>query len=547
MKRDRRLIKVGKVQMFWAMVLVLCFTIPTYSRVENSEFNTEHHEVAGITDHNNVVFAFDRYILTAPFAPAKPITETTRLADLENNRLLIFDAKKIQTEPQVISLGDCYFPTKVFFDEESRMVFIKGTQIVANADGEYEASAVIKYLQLSFPEDGKFNPDVVAQTIPISGVTGKLSTDSPDVFILSKKIFIFTNGATIFTYSLDQGYLYQVPFITPNTYDPEKNAISGLSLDPESRVLSIVISKKEKGEGEKWEHSTELFLYYLAENGTIDQLSHILPGEFQGAALSPGSSIAINGDGKTTGSAYFVASNGKLYQTSWNGVSTDTGVLNEVTALEGFTQTGSEFLSSVTTSYNKEAKVFEIIKNGYAISIHRPLNGSGRGKIGRIHRPLNLRFTVEEPSLTLVQISGRKNRVIQQRSFFTELEGQGGIANLFSDDSGRRYLATYNGNILELSKAAEPDASALQMLGQIGDRLGGVFYMSSRNAIVGLNAMQVEEEEVLSPGGLTYAKRREGSNYLSFVNWAGEVLSNDNLVLGLGIGSIRRPCNTRPQ
>jgi hypothetical protein len=545
MERNYRIFKVGKVQAgICSLLLILCLTVPSYSWVDNSQFKIEQHEIAGVTDYNNVQFVDDRYILTAPYAPSKPITDETPLGEYDNHRLLMFDSKKITNEPLVIDLKDCYFPTKVFFDPESRMVFVKGTRIVEGANGEYEASAVIKYLRLSFPEDGKYQSDVQAITIPIDGGDGKASIDAPDIFVLRKNLFIFTNGKSIFTYSLNEGYLYQVAFITADRYDPETNTISNLYLDSVSGVLSIVISKKTKVGETEWKHASELYFYRLNDDGTIDLLNHILPEGFEGSAIAPGSNLAINGD-STTGTAYFVAANGKLYQTGWNGTSASPGTLNEITSLEEYNQPNHEFLSSVKISYNKETHVFELLKSGSAVFIHRPLNG-GRGKIGKIHRPLNLRIDVGEPALALIQMATKRNKVLSRNIFVTELEGQGGVSDMISDNSGSRYVATYSGNVFELSGTNELDKASLNFLGQIGTRLSSMFYFASRNAIVAINAPETENEAIISPGGLSLAKRKESSNYLSFVNWAEDALAG-NAVLGLNIGSIRRPCNTRPQ
>jgi hypothetical protein len=388
-------------------------------------------------------------------------------------------------------------------------------------------------------------------TIPIEGVRNKSSVDAPDAFVLHNDIFSFTDGAAVYTYSLNQGFLYKVAFITPDTYDPETNTISDLALDAESMVLSIVVSKKTKVGGNEWKHSTELYFYSLAENGTITQLSHIAPEGFGDAAIAPGSSFAIGGtgiltDGKANGSAYFMASNGKLYQASWTGVSADVGKLTEIASLEEYTQPDSEFLSSVSTAYNKETRVFELLKSGGSVFIHRPLNTNGRGKIGSIHRPLNIRVNVDEPVLALLQVAAKKTKVLGQKIFFTELQGQGGVSNIISDEAGNRYVATYSGNLFGVNKGNEVEKSTLDFMGQIGNRLSGISYFASRNTIVGINALEAEGGSIVSPGGLSLAKRKDPNSYLSFVNWAEDTLSNTT-VLGLSYGSIRRPCNSRPQ
>jgi len=235
-----------------------------------------------------------------------------------------------------------------------------------------------------------------------------------------------------------------------------------------------------------------------------------------------------------------------LYQASWTGLSTNDGTLTELASLEGYSQPNSEFLSAVQTTYNKDTRVFELLKNGSTIFIHRPLNTNGRGKIGSIHRPLNIRVDVEEPVLTLVQMAAKKTRVLSQKAFLTELQGHGGVSNMISDDSGKRYVATYSGNIFELNKTNEIEKSTLDFLGQIGNRLSGVFYFASRNTIVAVNALETQGGSIVAPGGLSLAKRKDPNGYLSFANLAEDAFRN-NAVLGLSYGSIRRPCNSRPQ
>ena len=150
MKKETRCVKIGKVQAgIFGLLLIFGLTVPSYSFIDKSVFKTDSLEVTGVSGENNVQFAFGRYIITAPFAPSKAITAETTLKDLDNNKLLILDSKKISNDPYVVDLGDFYYATRVFFDAQTQMVFIRGTQIVENKSGGYESHAVIKYLHLN--------------------------------------------------------------------------------------------------------------------------------------------------------------------------------------------------------------------------------------------------------------------------------------------------------------------------------------------------------------------------------------------------------------
>jgi hypothetical protein len=549
MKKANCILKIGKAQAaICSLLLILCLTVPSYSRVDESVFQTEYHKLDGVTTSNNVAFVSDRYILAAPYAPSKPVTEDTRdLSELDNNKLYIFDGKRTDKEPYIVDLKSCYYPTRVVFDAAASMVFLRGTQIVEDpATGEYVASAVIKYLPLS--EDGKIT-SLEALTIPIQGVDGLPATDAPDTFVqCDNNIFIFTNGAGISTYDTRQGYLYEVPFITRDNYHPENNTITSLDFDSKSRVLSIVISKKTKLNDTQWKHESELYLYNVRSNGTVDQLNHIPAEEFGDAALAPGSNIFIDGEidksGNNIGNGYFVTNTGKLCQISWEGLSARAGQITELASFDEFKQGDSEYLSSVKTYFDKANRSFRLLRNGSATNIHRPIN-AGRGKIGKIHRPINFRIEVEQPALGLIQF-GKKNKIIGQRVLSDEIAGEGGASDLFTDDTGTVYLATYSGKFFTLNQASEVDGASLKLVGQIGNRLSSVSYLAARNAIIAVNTLEAEGSEIASPGGIYLAKHKESGNYISFVSWTENLLAGSS-VLGFSSGSIRRPCNTRPQ
>jgi len=77
-----------------AFLLIICLTVPSYSRVDNSVFQSDAKELPGLTGQNNVQFAFGRFIITAPYAPTIEITPETKLKDLDNNKLYVLTPRK---------------------------------------------------------------------------------------------------------------------------------------------------------------------------------------------------------------------------------------------------------------------------------------------------------------------------------------------------------------------------------------------------------------------------------------------------------------------
>jgi hypothetical protein len=548
MKKENRSNKVSKVQAaICSLLLILCFTIPSYSWVDNSAFKSEYQVLSGVSADNNVAFAFGRYVLIAPYGPSKPVTETTSKEELDNDRIYVLDAKKVNSEPGIYNLG-CYYPTKVYFDPETQNAFVKGTEIIENPEtGEYEPVAVIKYLHFNLPDNGKPVVDGFVQTIRIPGVIDGFASEAPDDFIVTGKYFLFTNGRSVYSYHTEQGYLYKVDFITIKDFDSQNNAITHLGFDEQSQVLSILTSRKTKGEADNWQHKSELYFYQLAKNGTINLMSKIAPEAFpDNDFVPPGSDVAINWDGEidkdTKAFAYFAGASGVIYQTRWSGDSEQTGSVEAIApAIDGLAQDSGEYLSTVNLSYLRENRTLEVLRNGYTENIHRPANF--RGRLGKIHRPANLRAVVARPSLVLTSFD-KKNRPVKQRIFTEEFAEEEGILTPFSDRDGSRYLASQKGNIFELKTAQVEDAS-ISLLGQFGTHLGSVNYF--RDVFVAVDSYQLGEDgQMITEGGVVIAKRRENGNFLSFVNWSEEALAG-NAILGLSYGSIRRPCNTRPQ
>jgi hypothetical protein len=535
-----------------SIVLMLCLTIPSYSFVGSSAFKTEQREMIGINGSNNVQFAFGRYILVAPYAPSVEITDDSTVADLDNNQLFLIDGKKIGADPLVFNLGDCYYPTRIFFDEETQTVFIRATQIVEDENGNYSTYAVIKHLHMNLSDNGKPVFDTIAPTIRIPGVGTQYASDAPDDFVLSHGIFTFTNGGSIFTYSLKQGFLYKVDFLTPKEFNLASNAITSLGLDADSNVLSVVTSKKSLDAENVWQHSSELSFYKLEDNGTIDLLNRVAPESFPaGVSVPGGSSIAINWDGlienskiQNQGFAYFVGSDGVLYQTSWDRGTEVFGELESLGSFEELQQSSNvEYLNPVTTEYNKAARTFEFLRKGVISYIHRPVNAKKGGRLGTIHRPVNNNLTVEDSAYVLAQL-GKRNKLVKQKAFVDEFVNQGGLLAPFSDEAGNRYLATYKGNVFAVNASTGVDNATVDLLGQVGNRLGSVVYFASRGVFVAVNSLDADEagEVIVSPGALILAKRKEDNNFLSLLDLRKD-FSLSKEIVGFGIGSIRRPCN----
>ena len=91
-------------------------------------------------------------------------------------------------------------------------------------------------------EDGKpaFAPSVLS--FRIKGRESNYASDAPDGVVLGQdgRYLVFQNGTSIFTYSLSEGYLYTVPFISSKDYQAENNSMSNSCYTASQRMTHIL-------------------------------------------------------------------------------------------------------------------------------------------------------------------------------------------------------------------------------------------------------------------------------------------------------------------
>jgi hypothetical protein len=269
------------------LALLLVYGTLNYSLRAASSLPTYSVPLGGVTGAtNNTVLAFGRYILVAPFWPSKGVAENGDLdiSQLDNNLLYVLDTKKPNSEPlsKVLTAWDSkrgidktvYFPTRLVFDPQTSNVYVRGTRF-EERDGEVIAIDVIAYVKLNLDDNGKpiFEPTVVP--IDIQGIKAPYTGNAPLDFAFGTKgeLMVFTNGASIYSYNLDQGYLYGVGIVPESEYS-ESDSISFLDVDPQTNVVSVCWNKSVVKDNVT-NVTSEISFYRLNDNGTFEILKRV--------------------------------------------------------------------------------------------------------------------------------------------------------------------------------------------------------------------------------------------------------------------------------
>src|SRR5262249_29471085 len=240
------------------LILLLVYGTVSYSLRAASSLPSYSVPLGGVTGAtNNTVLAFGRFILVAPFWPSKGVADNGDLDidQLDNNVLYVLDTKKPNSDPlaKVLTAWDSklsfsktvYFPTRLVFDPASNNVYVRGTRF-EEIDGDVKPIDVIAYVRLNLDDNGKPVFDTTVVPIDIQGVGAKYTGNAPLDFAFGAKgeLMVFTNGASIFSYNLDHGYLYGVGIVPESEYS-EDDSISFLDVDPETNVVSVCWNRKQ--------------------------------------------------------------------------------------------------------------------------------------------------------------------------------------------------------------------------------------------------------------------------------------------------------------
>lgn len=544
-KRMRRLRMVTAL-----LMLLLAYGAVTFSPMAATSLPVGSIDLGGITGTtNNTALAFGRYLLVAPFWPTKGVSEDgeLELAELDNSYIYLIDTKKPTLPPvaKKLTTGESsagktvYFPSKLIFDPQSSNVYVRGTRF-EQKDDQVTAIDVVAYVRLNLDDNGKPIFDSSVVPIDIQGVSSQFTNEAPLDFGFGRNgdLMVFTNGASIFSYNLDQGYLYGIGIVPESEYSAD-DSISFLDVDPATNVVTVCWNRAVESKHTLQNLSSEISFYRLAANGTFEILKRVYSDQLPaGGALARGSNVTIVSDGADTEFALFSTTDGSVCSVDLRA----DGVQASVKQMSWFGELARESEnddSPLITKYDSAKRTIGIVKPGFSIQISRPSNG----KKGKISRPSNLHINSAVPVLAMARL-GKKNKVVSTGTFSDLFRRDGGLSNFVTGESSQWFISTYGGNLYSVDVAGDLPASTLTLMGQVGSRVERIEYYSDRDNIVAINSFTFEDNgmRIATPGALVVGKL-SGESILSRASV--QTFLPTASLLGIATPAIRRPCNIR--
>ena len=506
-------------------------------------------DLGGVTGGaNNMVLAFGRYVLVAPFAPSNGVMENgdLDLDLLDNDLLYLIDTKKPNSpavskelqvwDPRAGAFKKIFYPSRLVFDPKSNNLYVRGT-IFEEDSGQVTPIDVIAYLRVGEDDAGKpvLDNNVVAIRIP--GVSSAHTSDAPldMAFSSAGDALVFTNGASVYSFNLAEGFLQEVNVIDPKDYGPN-NTISFLSVDQTTNIVSVGRTRKSIGKGEIVTASSDLVFYWLNQFGSFQPLKQLGSDAFMdGEALGTGSNIVImwDPDKDTSETALFITNFGALCSLDLRSADATLRRLYTYPELVEGDPTNS---SPITLRYDAALRTIGIVKPGFTIQISRPTNG----KRGRISRPTNIHIMSGTPLLALARLN-KKGKVGSVASFSGAFADEGGLSNTVSGQGSELLVSTYSGKLYSVSLPDDLAGSTLRFVTDIGSNVDQIDYYSDRNSIVAINSFTPDD------GGFRMASR--GSLVVARISQTNGALIQALLPTASALikssPSIRRPCNIR--
>ncbi|HYP28635.1 MAG TPA: hypothetical protein VE262_18130 [Blastocatellia bacterium] len=511
-------------------------------------------ELCGLTGSvNNMAFVYERYVIVAPYAPKTLVTDESTLEEFDNHYLYLIDTKRPDLGIQKTDLK-CYYPTRLIYDAGAGVAFVRGTRY-EQVGGKYEPVEVISHVRINLDDNGKptFGNAI---TFDVKGIDSDRANDALPDLGLSKRgnVLVFGNGATVYTFTLNEGYIYNVSLLSAAEYSQD-NSISYLDVDEATNTLVAVVNRRERKEdGGVKEYSTLRF-YSLRDDGTIDLKKKIEPDKFPaGTALTAGSNVVIvpGPPDPSTGyesinSAYFVTNDGSLYVadlTEGNSLAADPfdAPLRQLDTIPELAQSDPENASARILKYDAQKKILTIVKRGNISQIRRPFYGRP-GRPGNIRRPFYARVA-ESPAVVFAQFGKKNSKLSGVKVFTDEFEEGDGLSTLAIGPGAAPSFATYSGRLYSVNLPDNVSGATLDNVGQIGERIDNLAFSPQRNSYVSINSFRANEEgtEIEQPGVLSVAKLLNNGNVPTS---PGLFQSLTSISLGIDkvIPSIRRPVN----
>lgn len=530
------------------LALLLAYGALSYSPQAATPSEVHSIDLGGITGAtNNTILAYGRFVLVAPFWPSAGIAENgdLDLSLLNNDSLYVIDTSKPNSAPVSKKLSSrdstVYFPTRIVFDPKTNNVLVRGTRFNVRDDGMVFPVDVIAWVRLDLDDNGKavFDTNVVWIDIQGEGESNPNTSEAPLDFSFGGHgdLMVFTNGASVFSANLAEGYLNRVQIVNAGDYSAD-DSISFLDVDPETNIVSICENQRWVGKDKIARVSSRLSFYKLGEHGQFDLLKQTEPGlSRDGAALADGSNITIVSDSDSE-TAWFVTNDGSLSTVDLTG----GGVSATVKQLWAFPELALDMVAApnpLLIQYDSAKRVIGIVKPGFTTQISRPTNG----KPGKISRPTNLHITSEAPVLAMAKLS-KKNKVIGAKSFSEDFKDEGGLANFVKADDSQWLISTYSGKLFSVKIAGGVQDSQLELIESIGSKVDRIDYYDNGSSVVAISAFTLDEGGIrmAAPGSLVFSRMSDLQTQPGSIVQA---LLPTASMLGRSTTTIRRPCNIK--
>jgi len=536
------------------LALLLAYGAVSYSPQAATPSSLHSIDLGGVTGAtNNTIVAYGRYVLIAPFWPSTGIAENGDIDPslLDNDSVYMIDTEKPDAPPirKKLSSWDSktvYFPSKIAFDTNTNNLYVRGTRFEEN-EGEVTTIDAFAYVRLIPDEEkGKAQFDSNVVTIDIEGVSSPYTGEAPLDFAFSAHgdVMVFTNGATVFSFTLAEGYLNRVEIVHPGDYN-SNNSISFLDVDSATNIVSVCANQKWIGNDKVTRVASQLSFYKLGELGTFDLLKSIEPGlSSDGTALVDGSNIAIVSDADSQ-FALFATNDGSVCTVNLSGED-EASTTNRLYWFPELAQSSTTDSNPLLIHYEPTKRVIGVVKPGFSVQITRPLNG----KPGRITRPINLHIASESAVLAMAKLSKKfkvtSGWVTSAVSFAEDFKDEGGLANLVIGQDSQWLISTYSGKLYSIEIGGDLQDSELRLIGSIGSRVDRFAYYADadRTSVVAISAFTLDEDgmRIASPGSLVFGKL---SDLQSQPESIVQALLPTASMLGRSTPTIRRPCNIR--
>jgi hypothetical protein len=492
----------------------------------------------------------DGFVYVAPFFPSNGLAgESTAVDDgaggvtqddvagLDNHFLYIISKDDPTGAQKRIDINS-FYPTRVVRDESGQKIFVRATDFIRTAEGEWQPAEVVVCVDLNVKEG--LSPSVVKVQLEaasdadptdlrIPGSDLKWASSAPNAFVSGRggRFGIYTNGRKLFCFSLSDGHLNTVELIDEADYS-EANSISDLQFEPATNTLVAVVTGYNRSKKGLIRYFSDLHFFRLGEAGELEPLAVVRQSDMPvGASLTPGSDVVIRSqpDGSAQ-TATFVTDDGSVIRATveTNPLVKRLGVFPELATFDGPTNgntRGPRFLR-----VGPNGKWLAAGAQGSVLQIRRPVwDRPGRN----IRRPVWLSPVTEAPVFAIASIS--KSGGLTGGVAFTDFGPATSISNPVTDGDSSALFMTSSGTLF----SAPVGEQTLDLVGKIESGVDSFGYFPAEKRVVGVRSVGMDQTgRITSEGALIIGR-------LDFDEGTAAVFAPGRFGLRI-FGLIRRPC-----